>query len=178
MSSHVSFQMPMGGWTKWNLKPKLAQDLESMMHTGLLDGKSVLEIQVEHPAYHIFNPTNFLNNVSCLQLKLGLESTATVRFLSPQVVPSHSPSPSFVQAHPCLESQAMQSLYDPCSSSLLMVTVGSKQCQHGNESLGTDDDHFHLSGHLKLELLYVMDKWFDGEHSFLSFQIHRWLGLP
>ena len=28
MSSHVSFQMPMGGWMKWNSKSKLAQDLE------------------------------------------------------------------------------------------------------------------------------------------------------
>ena len=36
MSSHVSFQMPMGGWTKRNSKSKLAQDLESMKCTGLL----------------------------------------------------------------------------------------------------------------------------------------------
>ena len=59
MPSHVSFQMPMGGWMKWNSKSKLVQDLESMMCTGLLDGKSALEIQMEHPAYQIFNPTNF-----------------------------------------------------------------------------------------------------------------------
>ena len=122
-TSHVSFQMLMGGWMKWNLKSKLAQDLESMMCTGLLDGKSVLEIQMEHPAYQIFNLTNFLNNVSHLQVKAGLESAATVTFSSPQVLPSHSPLPSFVQAHPCLESQAMQPLHDPCSSLLLMVTV-------------------------------------------------------
>ena len=83
---------------------------------------------------------------------MGLESAATVTFLSPQVVPSHSPPPSFVQAHPCLESQAIQPLHVPHSMSSLMVTVRSKQCQHGNVSLGTDDDHFHLSGHLKLEL--------------------------
>ena len=80
MSSCVSFQMPMGGWTTWNLKSKLAQDLESMMHTGLLDGKSALEIQMEHPAYQIFNPTNFPNNVACLRSKLGLECAATVTF--------------------------------------------------------------------------------------------------
>ena len=101
MSSHVSFQMPMGAWTKWNSKSKLAQDLEAMMCTGLLDGKSALEIQTEHPDYQIFNPTNFPNNVSCLRSKLGLESAATVTFSSPQVFPSHSPPPSFVQAHPC-----------------------------------------------------------------------------
>ena len=148
------------------------------MHTSLLDGKSALEIQIEHPAYQIFNPTNFLNNVSHLQSKLGLESAATVSFSSPQVVPSHSPPPSFVQAHPCLESQAMQPLHDPCSLSLPMVTVRSKQCQHGNVSLGTDDDHFHLSGHLKLELPYIMDEWSDGEHSFLSFQIAQLAGPP
>ena len=142
------FQMPMGGWTKWNSKSKLVQDLESMMCSGLLDGKSALEIQMEHPAHQIFSPTNFPNNISRLQSKLGLESGATVTFLSPQVVPSHSPPPSFVQAHPCLESQAMQPLHDPCSSSLPMVTVRSKQCQHGNVSLGTHDDCFHLSGHL------------------------------
>ena len=59
MSSRVSFQMPIGGWMKWNSKSKLAQDLESMLCTGLLDGKSVLEIQMEHPAYQIFNPMNF-----------------------------------------------------------------------------------------------------------------------
>ena len=135
MSSHVSFQMPMGGWMKWNSKSKLAQDLEAMMRTGLLDGKSGLEIQTEHPAYQIFNPTNFPDNVYHLQSKLGLESAATVTFLSPQVVPSHSPPPSFVQAHPCLESQAMQPLHDPRSMPLLMVTVRSKQCQHGNVSL-------------------------------------------
>ena len=158
MSSHVSFQMPMGGWTKWNLKSKLAQDLESKMHTGLLDRKSALEIQMEHPAYQIFNLTNFLNNASCLQLKLGLESSATVTLSSPQVVPSHSPPPSFVQAPPCLECQAMQPLHDPHSLSLPMVTVGSKQCQHGNMSLGTHDDHFCPSGHLKLELPYIMDE--------------------
>ena len=104
MSSHVSFQMPMGGWMKWNSKSKLLQHLESMMCTGLLDGKSALEIEMEHPAYQIFNLTNFPNNVSCLQSKLGLESAATVTFSSPQVVPSHSPPPSIVQAHPCLES--------------------------------------------------------------------------
>ena len=178
MFSHVSFQMPMGGWTKWNSKSKLVQDLESMMHTGLLDGKSALEIQMEHPASQIFYPTNFLNNVSHLQLKLGMESAATVTFLSPQVVPSHSPPPSFVQAHPCLESQAMQPLHDPRSSSSLMVTVRSKQCQHGNVSLGTQDDRFHLSGHLKLELPYIMDEWSDGEHSFLSFQIAQLAGPP
>ena len=142
------------GWVdKWNSKSKLVQDLEAMIHTGLLDGKSALEIQMEHPAYQIFNLTNFLNNVSCLQSKLGLESAATVTFLSPQVIPSHSPPPSFVQAHPCLESHAMQPLYDPRWMSSPMVTVRSKQCQHGNVSLGTNDDHFHLSGHLKLELL-------------------------
>ena len=168
MSSHVSFQMPMGGRTKWNLKSKLVQDLESMMHTSLLDGKSALEIQMEHPAYQTFNLTNFPNNISHLRLKLGLESAATVTFLSPQVLPSHSPPPLFVQAHPCLES---------CSSLLLMVTVGSKQCQHDNVSLGTDDDRFCLSGHLKLELLYIMDKWSDGEHSSLSFQIAQLAGL-
>ena len=56
---------------------------------------------MEHPAYQIFNPTNFTNNVSHFRSKLGLESAATVTFLSPQVVPSHSPPPSFVQAHPC-----------------------------------------------------------------------------
>ena len=83
--------------------------------------------QTEHPAYQIFNLTNFPNNVSRLQSKLGLESAATVTFLSPQVVPSHSPPPSFVQAHPCLESQAMQPLHDPCSMSSPMVTVRSKQ---------------------------------------------------
>ena len=54
---------------------------------------------MEHPAYQIFDPTNFLNNVACLQSKLGLESAA-MSLLSPQVVPSHSPPPSFVQAHP------------------------------------------------------------------------------
>ena len=32
----------------------------------LLDGKSALEIQMEHPPYQIFNLTNFWNNVSCL----------------------------------------------------------------------------------------------------------------
>ena len=159
MSSHVSFQMPMGGWTKWNSKSKLAQDLEAMMHTGLLDGKSALEIQMEHPAYQMFNLTNFPNNVSCLQSKVGLESAASVTFSSPQVVPSHSPSPSFVQAHPCLESQAMQPLHDPHSMSSPMVTVRSKQCQHGNVSSGTDDGCFHPSGHLKLELPYIMDEW-------------------
>ena len=148
------------------------------MHTGLLDGKSALEIQTEHPAYQIFNPTNFLNNVSCLRLKLGLESASTVTFMSPQVVPSNSPPPSFVQAHPCLESQAMQPLHDPHLMSSPMVTVRSKQCPHGNVSLGTDDDHFHLSGHLKLELPYIMDEWSDGEHSFLSFQIAQLAGPP
>ena len=148
------------------------------MRTGLLDGKSALEIQMEHPAYQIFNLTNFLNNVSHLQSKLGLQSAATVTFASPQVVPSHSPPPSFVQAHPCLESQAMQPLHDPCSMSSTMVTVRSKQCQHGNVSLGTDDDHFHLCGHLKLELPYIMDEWSDGEHSFLSFQIAQLAGSP
>ena len=178
MSSHESFQMPMGGWMKWNSKSKLAQDLEAVMHTGLLDGKSPLEIQMEHPAYQIFNLTNFPNNVSCLQSKLGLESVATVTFSSPQVVPSHSPSPSFVQAHPCLESQAMQPLHDPHSLLLPMVTVRSKQCQHGNVSLGTNDDCFCLSGHLKLELPYIMDPWSDGEHSFLSFQIAKLAGPP
>ena len=66
MSSHVRFQMPMGEWMKWNSKSKLAQDLEAMMRTGLLDGKSALEIQMEHPAYQIFKLTNFLNNVSHL----------------------------------------------------------------------------------------------------------------
>ena len=109
---------------------------------------------------------------------MGLESTATVTFSSSQVVPSHSPPPSFVQAHPCLESQALQPLHDPRSLSLLMVTVRSKQCQHGNMSLGTDDECFHLSGHLKLELPYIMDKWSDGEHSFLSFQIAQLAGPP
>ena len=79
------------------------------MCTGLLDGKSALAIQMEHPAYQIFNLTNFLINVSHLQSKLGLESTATVTFSSPHVVPSHSPPPSFVQAHPCLESQQVLS---------------------------------------------------------------------
>ena len=107
MSSCVSFQMPMGGWMKWNSKSKLVRGLEAMMCTGLLDGKSALEIQTEHPTYQIFNLTNFPNNVSHLQSKLGLESAATVTFSSPQVVPSHSPPPSFVQAYPCLESQAM-----------------------------------------------------------------------
>ena len=138
------------------------------MRTGLLDGKSALEIKMEHPANQIFNPTNFLNNVSRLQLKLGLESAATVTFASPQVVPSHSLPPLFVQAHPCLESQAMQPLHDPRSMLSPMVTVRSKQCQHGNVSLGTNDDRFCLSGHLKLELPYIMDEWSDGEHSFLS----------
>ena len=109
---------------------------------------------------------------------MGLESAATVTFSSPQVVPSHSPPPLFVQAHLCLESQAMQPLHDPCSSSLPMVAVRSKQCQHGNVSLGTDDDSFHLSGHLKLELPYIMDEWSDGEPSFLSFQIAQLAGPP
>ena len=72
----------------------------------------------------------------------------------------------------------MQPLPDHHSSLLLMVTVGSKQCQHGNMSLGTHDDHFCLSGHLKLELPYIMDKWSDGEHSFLSFQIAELAGPP
>ena len=45
-------------------------------------------------------------------------------------------------------------------------------------SLGMDDDCFHPSGHLKLELLYIMDEWSDGEHSFLSFQIAQFAGPP
>ena len=45
-------------------------------------------------------------------------------------------------------------------------------------SLGTDDDCFRLSGHLKLELPYIMDEWSDGEHSFLSFQIAQLAGPP
>ena len=72
----------------------------------------------------------------------------------------------------------MQPLHDPHSMSLLMVTVRSKQCQHGNVSLGTDDDHFRPSGHLMLELPYIMDEWSDGEHSYLPFQIAQLLGLP
>ena len=51
---------------------------------------------MEHPAYQIFNLTNFPNNVSCLQSKLGLESAATVTFSPPQVVPSHSPPPKHI----------------------------------------------------------------------------------
>ena len=113
-----------------------------------------------------------------MQSKLGLESAATVTFSSAQVVPSHSPPPLFVQAHPCLESQAIQPLQDPHSMLSPMVTVRSKQCQHGNVSLGTNDDHFCLSGHLKLELPYIMDEWSDGEHSFLSFQIAQLAGPP
>ena len=72
----------------------------------------------------------------------------------------------------------MQPLHDPHSSLLPMVTVGSKECQHGNVLLGTNDDHFHLSGHLKLELLYIMDEWSDGETVFFPFRLHSWLGLP
>ena len=72
----------------------------------------------------------------------------------------------------------MQPLHDPCSMSSLMVTVRSKQCQHGNVSLGTDDDCFCPSSHLKLELPYIMDEWSDGEHSFLSFQITQLAGPP
>ena len=72
----------------------------------------------------------------------------------------------------------MQPLHDPHSVSLLLVTVRSQQCQHGNVSLGTDDDRFRLSGHLKLELPYIMDEWSDGEHSFLSFQIAQLAGPP
>ena len=90
MSPRVSSQMPMGGWTKWNSKSKLALDLEAILRTGLLDGKSSLEIQMEHPAYQIFNLTNFPNNASRLRSKLGLESAATVTFASSQVVPSNS----------------------------------------------------------------------------------------
>ena len=71
-----------------------------------------------------------------------------------------------------------QPLHDPHSMSLLMVTVRSKQCQHDNVSLGTDDDCFHPSGHLKLELPYIMDEWSDGEHSFLLFQIAQLAGPP
>ena len=59
-----------------------------------------------------------------------------------------------------------------------MVTVRSKQCQHGNVSLGTGDDCFRPSGHLKLELPYIMDEWSDGVHSFLSFQIAQLAGPP
>ena len=59
-----------------------------------------------------------------------------------------------------------------------MVTVRSKQCQYGNVSLGTDDDDFSLSGHLKLELPYIMDEWSDDVHSFLSFQIAQLTGPP
>ena len=112
--------MPMGGWMKWNSKSKLAQDLEvkAMMCTGLLDGKSALEIQTEHPAYQIFNPTNFPNNVYRLQSKLGLESAATVTFSSPQVVPSHSPPPSLVQ-HIHVWSLKQ------CSLSMILI-----QCRH------------------------------------------------
>ena len=72
----------------------------------------------------------------------------------------------------------MQPLHDPHSLFSPMVTVGSKQCQDGNMLLGTDDDRFHLSGHLKLELLYIIDEWSDGEHSFLSFQIAQLAGPP
>ena len=72
----------------------------------------------------------------------------------------------------------MQPLHDPCSLSSLTVTVRSKQCQHGNVLLGTNDDHFHPSGQLKLELPYIMDEWSDGEHSFLSFQIAQLAGPP
>ena len=45
-------------------------------------------------------------------------------------------------------------------------------------SLATDDDRFRPSGHLKLELPYIMDEWSDGEHSFLSFQIAQLAGPP
>ena len=47
-----------------------------------------------------------------------------------------------------------------------------------SDQQGTDDDHFHLSGHLKLELPYIMDEWSDGEPSFLSFQIAQLAGPP
>ena len=72
----------------------------------------------------------------------------------------------------------MHPLHDPFSLSSPMVTVRSKQCQHGNVSLDTDDDYFCLSGHLKLELPYIMDEWSEGEHSFLSFQIAQLAGPP
>ena len=85
---------------------------------------------MEHPAYQIFNPTNFPDNVSHLQSKLGLESAATVTFSSPQVVPSHSPPPLCVQAHPCLESQAMQPLHDPHSPSASTLPLVLPQAQN------------------------------------------------
>ena len=69
----------------------------------------------------------------------------------------------------------MQPLHDPHS---LSVTVGFKQSQHDNVSLGTDVNHFCPSGHLKLELPYIMDEWSDGEHSFLSVQITQLAGPP
>ena len=72
----------------------------------------------------------------------------------------------------------MQPLHDPRSMSSPMVTVRSKQCQHGNVSLGTDDDHFCPSRHLKLDLPYIMDEWSDGECTFLSFQIAQLAGPP
>ena len=144
------------------------------MQSGLLDGRSSLDIQLSHPAYQTFNPANFLNNVSCLQSKLGLVSLATVSFAlspPPQVphVPSHSPLPSYVQPVPCFpDSQGvpLQAFHYPCLLSLMLFPVGSQQCIMVLHPLGTDDDCFHPSGHLKLELPYIMDEWSDGEHSF------------
>ena len=150
-----------------------------MMHSGLLTGKSTLDIQLSHPAYQIFNLVIFQQNVLCLSSKLGLESLATVSFMlspPPQVshVPSYSPLPSYIQPVPCFPDShgaPPQAIHDPHSSSSMLFPVRSQQYCECAVSLGTDDDHFHLSGHVKLELLYIMDEWSDGEQSFLSFQI-------
>ena len=100
MSSCLSFPMPSGGWMKWSAKSKLAQDLEAMMCSGLLDGKFALDIQLSYPAYQIFNLANFLNNVPHLQYKLGLEFMATVSFASTTSSSTYSFSFSTAIIHP------------------------------------------------------------------------------
>ena len=99
-------------------------------------------------------------------------------FSSPQVVPSHSPPPSFVQAH------HFRSL-NQCSLSMILVHCHHQWSLSDPSSASMAMCHwapmmtiFNLSGHLKLELPYIMDEWSDGEHSFLSFQIAQLAGPP
>ena len=162
------------GWSHWSGNSDDSKMLDELITKRLVDGMSVLDVQIRFPCFQKYNPDNFSRNLVSSKQEMGLQSSAIATTEITGVGHDEIASP------PGLHTAIPVFLPIPITSGGTVYFAELPPGPSAPEQASTSNAPMIPSPpHVQEMILpHFVDCWFDGTNEHVSIQVHLPTGLP
>ena len=173
-SHPVPFSMLSMGWTHWSGNSDDSKMLDELIARRLMNGMSVLDVQIRFPCFQKYKPDNLSKNLSHQKQDMGLQSSAITTAENTGVRHDEMASP------PGLHTAIPVVSPIPTTSGGTVHFTEPPQVPSAPEQASTSNARMMTSPpHVQETILpHFIVFWFDGTNEQTSIQVHLPTGLP